>query len=428
MEIQTDSRLDEKISAASKELIEVADEVQLLGAEDFAAKYGITDRFFKSTRATMLTDDQWDDIICGDKGSVQVLGAFDLLQKGLLTREEELKLGQLLMLGRIASGIMGELAAKETPSNREQADHQRVVLEQVGSDDWELDKEDGEGVGEEIDKPARSTKGNILEDPDLTEVVVKLRSYSPGVRNEIQILANRASWRLVLSNLRFVRSMANKYANRGVPVEDLLAEGILGLWEATERFDYRRGNTFLTYAGSVVQQSIYDAIGDQGYSIRLARGTHGWVNKLNREKAQLEQELGREPTLAELSVQIGLPPGSIAKLLMVGAQPISLDQPAVRDEEGSDKIVEFIGGVIAMEEEANSEQAVYDDEIVALRVDINVALKGLKPQEKKVLEARFGFRDGVDHSLEETAALLGMNREQVRQIEIIALRRLRISE
>lgn len=226
----------------------------------------------------------------------------------------------------------------------------------------------------------------------------------------------RARQKLVESNFRLVVSIANRYRGGSIPVSDLIQEGNIGLIHAADKFEYKRGFRFSTYATWWIRQSIQRAIADQGRTIRLP--VHMWekVNKMTRVSRELEQELGREPTAQELAKRMRTRTEKIEQLNKVARQPSSLEMPIGEDGDSS------LGDLIP------DENALEPTETVAhllLREEMKEALSTLTPREERILQLRFGLKDGQPRTLEEVGAMLGYTRERIRQIEKEALRKLR---
>jgi RNA polymerase primary sigma factor len=221
---------------------------------------------------------------------------------------------------------------------------------------------------------------------------------------------------LIKANSRLVISMAKKYMGQGVPFLDLIQEGNLGLMRAVEKFDYRRGYKFSTYATWWIRQAITRALADQGRTIRVPVHMSDRIRRLYHISRRLEQELGREPTPEEIAEEIGLPPKKVGWMLRISQRPLSLEKPV--GEEKDSELGDFI------EDEdmpAPSEVASHH----LLREEIEEVLTSLTPREARVLQLRFGLTDGRSHTLKEVGEKFGVTRERIRQIETEALRRLR---
>jgi RNA polymerase primary sigma factor len=224
--------------------------------------------------------------------------------------------------------------------------------------------------------------------------------------------------KMIEANLRLVVAAANKYRNRGLPFEDLVEEGNLGLIKAVEKFDYRKGFKFSTYASWWIWQSITKAIASQSRTIRLPAHVIARISKMKKESLQLHQFLGRDPTDEEIAESLGWTSEQVRALKDSAQDTISFETPVGSDEESDVSLLDF-----------TQDTSVPDpaDTVITtlLKEDINAALSTLPPREKRVLEMRFGLNDNCPLTLEEAGKLLGVTRERVRQIEVRGLRNLR---
>ncbi len=223
---------------------------------------------------------------------------------------------------------------------------------------------------------------------------------------------------LIRANARLVISVAKKYIGRGVPFLDLIQEGNIGLIRATNKFEYRRGHKFSTYATWWIRQAVSRAVADQGRTIRVPVHMGDQLNRMRRIQLNLIQELGREPSIDELAVHMETTPDKVENLLEIARRPVSLETPI--DEDGDSTFGDFV-------EDINSPAPAEEVATHLLHEQLQGALDRLPPREAQILRLRYGLEDGRVYTLEEVGQTIGVTRERVRQLEAQALNRLRQS-
>ncbi len=270
--------------------------------------------------------------------------------------------------------------------------------------------------GKEARKELRQVRLQLTEFEERTQspAVELRRSFQNIVSGEAQ--AEAAKRELIEANLRLVVSIAKKYTNRGLQFLDLIQEGNIGLMKAVDKFEYRRGYKFSTYATWWIRQAITRAIADQARTIRIPVHMIETINKLIRTSRQLVQEYGREPTSEEIAKRMDIPVVKVRKVMKIAQEPISLETP-IGEEEDS-----HLGDFIEDRGVISPAEAVIN---INLKEQTEAVLKTLTPREEKVIKMRFGLDDGSEHTLEEVGQSFAVTRERIRQIEAKALRKLR---
>ena len=299
---------------------------------------------------------------------------------------------------------------------REAVDRVRDAEERIARLEQKLRRDVSDDYRKQVRQMVRDQKtilDQIQEEFDARPEEIK-RSLDTVILGEAQ--AEQAKKELVEANLRLVVSIAKKYTNRGLQFLDLIQEGNIGLMKAVDKFEYKRGYKFSTYATWWIRQAITRAIADQARTIRIPVHMIETINKLIRTSRALVQELGREPTSEEIAKRMDIPVSKVRKVLKIAQEPISLETP-IGEEEDS-----HLGDFIEDRSAVSPAENVIN---LNLKEQTDALLKTLTPREERVIKMRFGIGDGSEHTLEEVGQSFQVTRERIRQIEAKALRKLR---
>lgn len=302
----------------------------------------------------------------------------------------------------------------------EKLEKEKEVLEQGELPEGDLPEAELENLGDmdelltseglSMDDPVRTYLKEIGKIPLLS---VEREMY---LAEQVELGDEKAKNELVEANLRLVVSIAKRHVDKGMYFLDLIQEGNMGLMKAVEKFDYRKGYKFSTYATWWIRQSITRAIADQSRTIRIPVHMVDTIHKVSRASKQLLQELGREPTTEEIAERYGTTPDRVREILKIAQDPVSLETPV--GEEDDSHLGDFV-------EDTETPSPMENAASAMLREQISEVLHTLSQREEQVIRMRYGLLDGVPHTLEDVGAYFNITRERIRQIEAKAIRKLR---
>ncbi len=345
-------------------------------------------------------------------------------------KEAQLDIKKLLKLGKNRGFITQEEILQVFPKPEETLealDQFYIELIDEGIDVFETTAEEMEGdnkttteLEKELELLTTLEEGSVT-DPvrqylrDIGKIPLLTAADEIDLAKRAEKNEKKARDRLISANLRLVVSIAKKYVGRGMSLLDLIEEGNIGLMRAVDKYDWRRGYKFSTYATWWIRQAITRAIADQARTIRIPVHMVETINRFNRTQRRMMQELGREPTPEEVAAVLDIDPAKAREIVKVSQEPTSLETP-VGDEEDS-----HLGDFIADQGLQPDEQATRE----LLKLHLDEVLDSLSPREKRVLQLRFGLEDGKQRTLEEVGKEFGVTRERIRQIEAKAIRKLK---
>jgi len=347
-----------------------------------------------------------------DRGKQQGMLTYDEINDALRTQVDADQIEDIFSLAESEGIQLVETARERVAEGPRPARTEDVLLK-----DMEIREEDTPQVeGIPIDDSVRMWLREIGKTPLLSsdeEIRLAKRIENRERDPESAVLAKNI---LTEANLRLVVSIAKKYSGRGMSFPDLIQEGNIGLIRAVEKFDYRKGYKFSTYATWWIRQAITRAIADQGRTIRIPVHMVETINRLIKTQGQLTQRLGRDPTVEEIGREMELPPERVSEIQRIAPEPLSLETPIGEEEDSH--LADFVEDQEAM---SPSEAAAN----ILLRREIEDALGKLTPREREVIRMRFGLDDGSPRTLEEVGRYFKVTRERIRQIEAKALKKLK---
>lgn len=348
-----------------------------------------------------------------DRGKRQGILTYDEINEALRSEVDPDQIEDIFSLAESEGIQLVEAARTSANPAPVPAKTEDVILK-----DMEIREEDTSTVegGIPIDDSVRMWLREIGKTPLLSSLEEVHLARAIENRERDPEGAADAKEALIKANLRLVVSIAKKYSGRGMSFPDLIQEGNIGLIRAVEKFDYRKGYKFSTYATWWIRQAITRAIADQGRTIRIPVHMVETINRLIKTQGQLTQRLGREPTVEEIAVEMELPPERVSEIQRIAPEPLSLETPIGEEEDSH--LADFVEDQDAM---SPSEAAAN----ILLRREIEDALGKLTPREREVLRMRFGLEDGTPRTLEEVGRYFKVTRERIRQIEAKALKKLK---
>ncbi len=345
-------------------------------------------------------------------------------------KSQQLDNKKLIKLGKERGFITQEEILQVFPAPEEKIEEldkffTKLLLENIDvfettADELETENKSATELEKELELLSTMEEGSVT-DPvrqylrDIGKISLLTAAEEVDLAKKAEKNIKSARDRLISANLRLVVSIAKKYVGRGMSLLDLIEEGNIGLMRAVDKYDWRRGYKFSTYATWWIRQAITRAIADQARTIRIPVHMVETINRFNRTQRRLMQELGREPNPEEVAVVMGVEPSKAREIVKVSQEPTSLETP-VGDEEDS-----HLGDFIADQGLQPDEQATRE----LLKIHLDEVLDSLSPREKRVLQLRFGLEDGKQRTLEEVGREFGVTRERIRQIEAKAIRKLK---